>query len=195
MCARLNRSDCEVGKSFEKFGCREGSTQKSMSLSLEDRKGEPFRYIGGANAAKKRTGWIDKGKMHSCPSKIYLLVDMEDGTVFTTWALKKNIGPIRSISETFWEAILAGCPEAELGMNTLAWTLAECQLPTIQPALEYIENQFKESVQILDDMGSKAKVRRIKYEPRAAGSKRSAGADPERGDPMELFESEGMFST
>ena len=120
---------------------------------------------------------------------------MEDGTIFPTWALKTNIGPIRSINNTLWEAILAGCPEIELGMNKLAWNLAECQLPSFKPAREYLEKRFEESVEILDAMGSKAKVRRIKYKPQAAGLKRSAGADPERGDPMELLNGNGMVPT
>ena len=178
---------------------REGEYAHNTML-YEDRKGEPFCFVGGKNGPPKNLrGWIDTGKKHTTADRIWLLVEKRDGTIEPTWALKKNIGPIRSINRTYWEAILAGCPDIELKMNCLAVDLAECQVQSFQPAAVYMEKRFKESVETLDKMGSKAKVRRIKHEPQPqlAGAKRGAESDPERGDAMEMDElpdREGFFS-
>ena len=126
-------------------------------------KGLPIRIIGGAN--KGYEGWLLDGKTHPNAEFSYVLLLDDKGEIFATWAKKKNLGPIRPINTTYWEAVLAGCPDIELKMNELAYGLAECQLQDFKPAAEYLEEKYNESVEILDAKGGKAKVRRIKYDP------------------------------
>ena len=157
--------------------------------NLEARKGVRIRYLHGKNAKFPRGGWIDKGRTHHREDRIFILVDLGEGMIFPTWALKKNIGPIRSLDDTYWQAVLAGCPDIELKMNTLAMDLAECQLDDFKPAADYMEERFKDSVRIQDALGSKARVRRIKYKGKR-GEKRQMTREAARGDHMEEEEEE-----
>lgn len=126
-------------------------------------KGEPIRVIGGKN--KGYEGWLAKGKIHPNVENTYVLLLDQRGEVFATWAKKMNLGPIRDMPRTLFEAILAGCADMELKMNIVSFGFGECQLDDFTPAAKYMEEKFLEATDIMNQRGSKAKVRRIKFDP------------------------------
>ena len=147
--------------------------------------GEPIRIIGGKN--KEHNGWLNASSISSNPSVVNIIVDLSHkGMGYkATWAKKKNIGPVRNIHGSYWEALLCCGPSAERKLNDAASELVECQIrdEDIKDATDYLENQIKAEKEIMKQMikMGKAKVRPITHEPR----KRRAGDEAEHGDPME----------
>lgn len=162
---------------------------RTRQAKKEYERGEPIRIIGGNN--KGHLGWMNKSRQHPEPNKSYIIID-DQGDVHYTWALNKNMGPIRKITGTYWEAVLAGYPEVELGLNDVAWKIAECQVTDPTPATQYLGDKILESVAVLDKLGAKAKVRRIAWKPSEAGRKRDAGREPVYQRPSDMEDEEGM---
>ena len=165
---------------------------RTRQIKKEYQRGEPIRIIGGNN--KGHLGWLNDSKKHRDADKVFIIID-DKGDIYDTWALTKNIGPIRKVTASYWEAVLAGCPEIELGLNDIAWRLAECQLTSATPATTYLDKRFQRSVADLDAMGGKAKVRRIVWKPAEEGArKRGADAAPQYQRPSDMEDDGGMVS-
>ena len=100
-----------------------------------------------------------------------------------TWAKKKNVGPVRSIHQSYWEALLYCAPDVEQKMNKLAEDLVKCQLKDIKDATDYLEVEFKDQKDIMKEKirKGKVKVRHIIHGP----NKRSAERELDRGNPMD----------
>ena len=145
--------------------------------------GEPIRIIGGKN--KGHRGWLNAGNPSSNKRIVNIIVDLtsKGGGYKATWAKTTNVGPLRNIHTSYWEALLYCAPDVEQKMNEVAADLAESQLRDINNATKYHEEQFKKEKYIMMEMigKSKLKVRPIIYEPR----KRGAEGEAVRGDPME----------
>ena len=80
----------------------------ALAAGLEARRGVRIRYVRRKNASFPRGGWIDKGRKHTSEDRIYILADLGEGMLYSTWALKKNIEPVQNLDETYWQAVLAG---------------------------------------------------------------------------------------
>ena len=153
------------------------------TLKVELIRGVPIRIIGGKNKGHK--GWLNAGNPSSEKGTINIIVDLthKNKGYVATWAKKKNVGPVRSIHQSYWEALLYCAPDVEQKMNELAEDLVECQLKDIKDATDYLEVEFREQKEIMKEKigKGKVKVRHIIHEPK----KRSAEREPDRGDPME----------
>ena len=145
--------------------------------------GEPIRIIGGKN--KDHNGWLNAGSISSDPSVVNIIVDLShQGLGYkASWAKKKNVGPVRNIHGSYWEALLCCRSAAKRKMNDVACELVECQIRDVKDATDYLEKQVEKERGIMKEMMKlgKAKVRPIMHEPRKRGAEDKA----EQGDPME----------
>ena len=159
-------------------------TDKSMeTIKVELIRGKPIQIIGGKNKGHK--GWFNAGNPLLDKATVKYIIDLthKNKGYQATWAKKKNIGPVRSIHQSYWEALLHCAPNVEQKMNKLAEDLVECQLRDIKDATDYLEKEFKEQKEIMREKIGKGKVKvcHIIHEP----NKQIAERKPNRSDPMD----------
>ena len=127
--------------------------------------GDQIRILSGKNRGHE--GWLDLGDPNLHPDRVNIIVDLGKNKWMKTWAKQCNVGPIRSVQKTYWEAVLRCAPDIELKLNTLADDLAECRITNINEVTAYLVDGFKRSVKTREDMMGKYKIktRHIEYPP------------------------------
>ena len=87
--------------------------------------GEPICIIGGKNKGHK--GWFNAGNPSLNKRTANIIVDLtKKGEGYkATWAKTTNVGPVRNIHSTYWEALLYCAPNVEQKMNEVAADLAD----------------------------------------------------------------------